>query len=122
MLRAIVFICIYFWVLLGAFAHAGLSSNAVLEIEYLKSQVAQSSCVFTRNHVNYKGSEAVTHINRKQAHFKNSIMSAEDFVRLAATKSEMSGLNYIITCNHQSEQLGDWLLNKLKLYRQQATH
>lgn len=101
-------------------ASANNSHNTLAEIAFLKTQITDSTCVFTRNGVNYKGSEAITHINRKQDYFKEKIASTEDFVRLAATKSETSGLNYTVMCEQQIENLGDWLLKKLAIYRKQA--
>jgi hypothetical protein len=97
-------------------------SDTMAEIDFLKSEIIHSSCVFTRNGVDYQGSEAITHINRKQLHFKDKITTTEDFVRLAASKSEMSGLNYTVRCDHQKENLGNWLLKKLAMYRKQAKH
>ncbi len=104
------------------YAMAKNSPQTLAEIDFLKSEITFSSCVFNRNTIHYKGSEAITHINRKQDYFKDKIATSEDFVRLAATKSEISGQNYTVKCDQQTENLGDWLLKKLKVYRQQPKH
>jgi hypothetical protein len=96
------------------------SSESKKEIEHLKQYINNSACVFTRNGVSYKGSEAVLHIIRKEEYFKDKIFTAEDFVRLAATKSEVSGKNYTVSCIQGGvENLGEWFLKELIYYRAQ---
>jgi len=41
----------------------------------------------------HSGKEAAEHIRKKYAHFKDQIATAEDFIALSATKSELSGKN-----------------------------
>lgn len=98
--------------------YAANADDYKTETSHLKTYIVESSCVFERNGVAYKGSEAITHINRKEAYFKNEIKTTEDFIRLAATKSEMSGKNYTVTCvEGKTENLGDWLSHELASLR-----
>ena len=102
-------------------AMAEISPEHQSEIKYLKSYVTKSACVFVRNDIKYKGSEAITHIIRKEAHFKDEIMSTEDFIRLAATKSEISGKSYTVMCTENNvENLSEWLQKELLIYRNKA--
>ena len=101
---------------------ADVTPQAREEIAHLKKQIIESSCVFTRNDVNYKGSKAVTHIIRKEEYYQEQIVTAEDFIRLAATKSEMSGKPYTVSCTEGVvENLGDWFHRELAAYRAQKT-
>lgn len=94
-----------------------------VEVKHLKEYVAASECIFTRNGINYKGSEALTHINRKEAYFKKKITTTEDFIRLAATKSEISGKRYTVTCAADSTvNLSEWLLQALTEFRKSTVH
>jgi Family of unknown function (DUF5329) len=98
--------------------YAANADDYKVETNHLKSYIIESSCVFMRNGIAYKGSEAITHINRKEEYFKNAIKSTEDFIRLAATKSEMSGKNYTVSCvEGKTENLGDWLSHELASFR-----
>jgi hypothetical protein len=89
-----------------------------VETAYLKSMITTSSCVFIRNGVEYKGSEAITHINRKEEYFRKEIKTTDDFIRLAATKSEISGQHYTVIClEGNAVNLGDWLKDGLLNFR-----
>lgn len=90
-----------------------------VETAHLKSFISTSACVMVRNGVQYNGSEVITHINRKEAYFKKEIKTTEDFIRLAATKSEISGKKYTVHCDgRKPENLGDWLQKELTDFRQ----
>ena len=72
----------------------------VQEINRLLERVEASGCRFVRNGTRYTGAEACAHIQKKYNHFKDKIKSAEDFVRLCATRSEMTGHPYQIIRNN----------------------
>ena len=112
-----------FFILLGllfsVIIYSNINKNQQIEINFLLSYVNNSECIFNRNGINYKGSEAVTHIKRKYDYFKNEIKTTEDFIRLAATKSEISGKNYTVKCkNSELQELGKWLLKTLNTLRE----
>lgn len=95
--------------------------QAQQEILHLMDFVKQSSCEFERNGKRYNAPKALEHIQKKYDHFIDEIQSAEDFVRLSATKSEMSGSSYHIYCPEQASQTSaEWLLTELMHWRQQA--
>ena len=107
------------WLLLSALAYTDIDKNQKKEIDFLISYIHNSECIFNRNGINYKGSEAVTHIKRKYDYFKNEIETSEDFIELAATKSEISGRNYTVKCkNSELQGLGKWLLKVLNTMRE----
>jgi len=60
-------------------------------IGHLLDYVANSDCAFLRNGSSYNSKEAAAHIKVKYDYFQKEIKTAEDFIRLAASKSEFSG-------------------------------
>lgn len=90
------------------------------EISHLLHYIKATPCAYERNGTTYTGSEAVVHVQRKYDYFKDKIASAEDFVRLCATKSELTGKAYQVQCSHQPKQTSAaWLLKELTQFRQQ---
>ena len=74
-------------------------ADSTAEINHLLNYVKTTECKYIRN-----GSVAhvvwmlLAHIKNKYDYFKDEIKSAEDFIRLSATKSTMSGSKYYILC------------------------
>jgi len=98
---------------------ADLTDQNLKEIDYLIALVERSDCRFVRNGITYKGSEAISHINRKFDYFKEEINDTEAFIDLSATKSEISGNKYTVQCGTgEIEELGKWLHAALNEYRQ----
>lgn len=89
------------------------------EIDHLLGFIAASPCAFIRNGVSYDGERAVAHIKDKYEHYRSDIHSAEDFIALAATKSEMSGRPYLVQCDADPMPAADWLKKELAAFRQQ---
>jgi hypothetical protein len=109
------------WLLLSDMAYSNIDKKQQKEINFLISHVNNSECIFNRNGIDYKGSEAVTHIIRKYDYYKNKIKTTEDFIELAATKSEISGRHYTVKCkNSEIQELGKWLLKALSTLRKKA--
>ena len=98
------------------------SGQAQDEIAYLLDTIARSPCRFIRNSVEYEASEAHAHILKKYGYAKPWIKSAEDFIRLAATKSSTSGELYRIRCNDEVVLCADWLREALEGYREGQRH
>lgn len=110
------------WLLFSGMAYSNIDKNQQKEIDFLISYVTNSKCIFNRNGINYKGSEAVTHIKRKYDYYKNDIKTTKDFIELAATKSEISGKNYTVKCKDSEVQaLGNWLLKALNTLREKGS-
>jgi hypothetical protein len=89
-------------------------------IAHLLKYVEQSQCTFIRNGKEHSPSEAVAHMKRKYEHFKKKIKTAEDFIRLTASKSMISGKPYLIkTKEGETVPSKDWFLNALSQYRKE---
>jgi len=63
--------------------------------------------------------EAAAHMQRKYEHFKDKIKTPEDFIRLTATKSLMTGKLYYVRLKDGEKLTSEaWLLQALEAYRQ----
>jgi hypothetical protein len=94
---------------------------AVYEVELLIESIKMSHCRFNRNGSWYESKEAADHLNTKYQYIHNLglIESVEDFIRLAASKSSISGEEYIVQCEDGTTQISaEWLTNKLKQIRE----
>lgn len=88
-------------------------------INYLLEDVAKSNATFIRNGQSHTPVEAAAHIKAKYEHFKGEIKTPEDFIRLSASKSLLSGEPYRIRTSDGKEMLLDaWLTEELKKHRQ----
>lgn len=77
-----------------AFASAP-APNGPQEIEYLISSVESMQGVsFVRNGVSYDPKRAANHLRHKLKIAGSNVKSAEDFIRLCASKSSISGKPY----------------------------
>lgn len=104
--------------LMSSTAFADVAPNKRHEVQHLLDFVKNSDCVMNRNGSEHKTSEAVNHIQRKYNHFRREIHSTEDFIRLSATKSTMSGKFYTVKCPGQKPmKTKTWLLKELEMYR-----
>lgn len=88
-------------------------------VVYLLNYVAGSDSIFIRNGKEYNGAQASSHLKDKYEHFKNDIQTPEDFIRLAATKSMISGKPYLVRLKGGTVvPCNDWLKGALKAYRE----
>jgi hypothetical protein len=93
------------------------------EIEFLLNYVDHSDCVFIRNGKTHDGPAAASHMRRKYEHFlaKDEVHTTEDFIRLAATRSLISGRAYRVRQADGTEiDTSVWLQNALDEYRLNA--
>jgi len=105
-------------VLLASLAAIGAEAPEQDEINHLLQFVETSRCTFLRNGVEYNSKSAMNHIKEKYDYFKNQIRTAEDFIALAATKSELSGRPYFVRCEKAKEvPTATWLHEELQQYR-----
>jgi hypothetical protein len=87
-------------------------------VNYLIDHVAKSNGTFIRNGASHTPAEAVEHIKAKYEHFKNQIKTPEDFIRLSASKSLLTGKPYLMrTPDGKEMRLDVWLTEALKQYR-----
>ena len=95
------------------------TNNLSETIQYLLAFVENSGVLFFRNDKAHTVGEAAAHMQRKYAHFKDEIKTPEDFIRLTATKSLMTGkLYYVILKDGEKITSEAWLLQALDAYRQ----
>lgn len=100
----------------AAYAETGPSSQRA--IEYLLVSVEHSDLIFIRNGKSYTPKEAAAHLKAKYDYFKGAIVTPEDFIRLAGSKSELSGKPYLVeTRDGQRVTSAEWLLRVLAEYR-----
>jgi len=95
-------------------------SDASETIQYLLAFVKNSECRFFRNDKEHTAGEAASHMQRKYTHFKDKIQTPEDFIRLTATKSLMTGkLYYVKFKDGRKITSAAWLLQALEDFRQE---
>lgn len=90
-----------------------LSSTEQQKIDFLKSELVNSNCLFERNGKQYNAKKALKHINRKHSHFEDEIDSVSKFIELTATQSSMSGKPYFIICGDSKVESALWLKARL---------
>jgi hypothetical protein len=102
----------------GPAVQADPDAKAKAEIDHLLKFITDSKATFIRNGDPHKAAEAVEHIKAKRDHYIKKISSAEDFVKLAATKSALSGKNYQVKlADGTTRENAAWLLEELKRHR-----
>ena len=104
--------------------YAGEPDNKTLnEISHLLSFISSAPCQFHRNGKWYDSPDARAHIERKYDFVlaKGMIHSTEDFIEYAASKSSMSGTNYMVKCGDGDPiPSSNWLKKELSTYRAKA--
>ncbi|TPG24350.1 DUF5329 family protein [Variovorax guangxiensis] len=90
-----------------------------LRIQALIQRVEKSTSMsFLRNGTAHTAAEAAEHMQAKYAHFKNKIATAEDFVDLCASRSEMSGKPYMVKMGDAAPvEAGTFLKDELRTLR-----
>jgi hypothetical protein len=106
---------------LFGFAAQILAAESLDEtINYLLDYVGKSNATFIRNGVSHTPAEAAAHIKAKYEHFKSDIKTPEDFIRLSASKSLLTGKPYLVqTPDGKEMHLDAWLTDALKHHRDQ---
>ncbi len=89
-----------------------LIEQLIAEVQNLKQGT------FIRNGISYDAEKAASHLRDKYNYFKNDIHTADDFIRLCATRSEMTGIRYKVKDGAGvSEDAAEWLYTKLAKMR-----
>jgi hypothetical protein len=92
--------------------------DAQKAIQYLLDTVAKSDVTFIRNGEPHDGKQASAHMAGKYRHFAKEIHTAEDFIRLAGTRSETTGKAYEVKLRDgKTMPAGQWLSLLLADYR-----
>ena len=79
---------------------AAPSAKTRIELDSLVAALRTSGCSFERNGTWHDAGAAADHLQRKREYLqgKGRIATAEDFIRLGATGSSMSGKPYLVRC------------------------
>jgi len=102
-------------------AHGAADEKIEDTISYLLHYVATSKATFIRNGTSHTPDEAVAHIKAKYDHFKPQIKTPEDFIRLSASKSLLSGKPYLVrTAEGKEMRLDEWLTDALRAHRSET--
>ncbi len=91
------------------------------EIGQLIEHIQASDCRFNRNGSWYEPVEAADHLNKKYRYVQKRglVDTAEDFIEIAATRSSISGKEYVVQCEGaKPRKSADWLTGVLAQLRQ----
>ena len=104
--------------LLPIMATADVPAEQSAEVDHLLNFVGETQCQIKRNFSYHTGKEALAHMTKKYNHFKDEIKTTEDFIRLSATKSLLTGRAYQVKCaDADLLETGTWLLSELGDFR-----
>ena len=121
MKKSYLYITFVFSVLISlgvAASWADVPASQIKEVRHLLNFVETTDCTFERNGKKYNSEEASKHIKRKYKHYRSQITTTEEFIEYSATKSTMSGKDYLVYCESDTPiKSKDWLLEELRVYR-----
>jgi len=88
------------------------------EIAHLLGFIRASACLFIRNGDPYDGPAAARHVADKYDYYRDEIDSADAFIDRAASRSQLSGRAYQVSCPGATLlPARDWLRHELASYR-----
>jgi len=97
---------------------ADVPSEQRHEVEHLLNFVANTSCIINRNGSLHAGPDALSHIKKKYAYFRDDISTTEEFIERSASKSTFSGDTYTVQCgDSKTTTTQQWLMTELAAYR-----
>ena len=105
---------------LGEAAAAPTPAPLRAEIDALLTRLESSGCRFNRNGTWYPAAEAKAHLLKKLAYIerRGTLVSTEQFVETAASKSSTSGKPYLVQCaGADAVQSQAWLSAQLRSLR-----
>lgn len=97
------------------------SSETDRAVEFIIRQVEQSDAIFIRNGREHKAADAARLLRAKFKNHRDEIKTPEDFIRVAGTKSSMSGKPYSVKDRGGEKPAAEWLKNHLEKYRKEAS-
>jgi hypothetical protein len=104
----------------AAMAAQPVPAGAQAEIDHLLDYIGHSNCRFNRNGSWHGMDEAKSHITMKYGYLRDhgKVPDAEAFIDDAASKSSLSGKNYLVECPGQPPApSADWLRAELERFR-----
>ncbi len=119
-LRALAWVALALALGSGAAAAAPDASVVDREVAGLMVALESSGCQFNRNGTWYDGKRASSHLRRKYDHARRrgALPDTETFIRLAASRSSVSGKPYRVRCGTQAPMPSEaWFLARLGLLR-----
>jgi len=102
---------------------ADLPATSRAEIDALLNRLGTSGCQFNRNGSWYSSADAKAHLAKKLNYLmeKNKLDGTEQFIKLAASSSSMSGKPYQVRCgDSQPVASQTWLTTELQTIRAKA--
>ena len=102
--------------LLLAWATLGAAAPSAEEHRFIQTLIERvektTTMTFLRNGSHHTAAEAAQHMQAKYAHFKDRIVTAEDFIDLCASRSEMSGKPYLVKMGNDAPVEANAFLTK----------
>ncbi len=99
-------------------AHISAAEPAQKTIDYLIQTTERSGFTFIRNGTEHSASEAAALMRRKLGFVKAQVKTPEDFIRLAASQSHLTGKPYLVkVADGKTMSGGAWLTGVLAKYR-----
>lgn len=87
-------------------------------VSFLIKATADSGLTFIRNGSEHTSAEAASLMRRKYEAVSAQVKTAEDFIRLAATESHLSGKPYLVrTADGKTVPSAEWLTAILEKHR-----
>ena len=116
-MKSIAVIAFIFLVLFSGVV-GGQETLEIKKIEFLISSVENlTGAKFIRNGSEYTGNEAAEHLRMKLKGAGSKVKTADDFIRLCASKSSMSGKPYMIrSSDGKTIKSEEYFREKLKEY------
>ena len=102
---------------------ADLPATSRAEIDALLNRLGTSGCQFNRNGSWYSSTDAKAHLAKKLNYLveKRKLDGTEQFIKLAASSSSMSGKPYQVRCgDSQPVASQTWLTTELQTIRAKA--
>lgn len=94
---------------------AGMPEAEREKIIYLLDEIEHSPFIFVRNGSEFSGAQARTHIQEKWDYAGNRIRTAEDFIRLVASESTLTGTPYYVRLKKGKQiEAASWLRARLE--------
>lgn len=102
---------------------ADLPATSRAEIDALLNRLGASGCQFNRNGSWYSSADAKAHLAKKLNYLveKKKLDGTEQFIKLAASSSSMSGTPYQVRCGDSQPVASQmWLTTELQTIRAKA--
>lgn len=112
-------------VLLAAVAPLAAATPSEQEHKLIMALIARvqgmTTMKFLRNDEAHNAAEAAEHMQAKYKHFREEIVTAEDFIERCASRSELTGKPYLVKlADGKPREARGFLMQELRAMRQQG--